>query len=315
MTDGPRDGRGKCLPAAGIAVLLLSLALTSCAREPGDVDETADRVADIPGVVAADADWEKGPSWKVHDEGVVAVAIGADPDPAGLADLVSEVYDVTDGVDWCTRVAFVAADKPDASAYIAFPGSKVDRQRASSLVTGEQPDPETDTARLLKTIVDAGRATGSSVQGHPIGSNLAITMLDAGAAADWPAVLSRLAAVEQPSSVSWTVSGEDFSFNLDAAIAKSTAVRWDEFMAGLTDLPEVKVTAREGNGQYFTVTYQADDARAATRVLTKKVGPAARRLAARAGVDSVTVNVTDGTSQYDAWWGRGSQTPGRWHQR
>lgn len=301
---------------AAVAVLLLSLSLAACAREPGDVDETADRVADVPGVVAADADWEKGPSWKVHDEGVVAAAIGADPDPASLDDIVSEVYGVTDGVDWCTRVAFVAADEPDASAYIAFPGSKVDRQRASSLVTGSEPDPETDTAQLLGTIVDASRAAGSSVQGHPIGSNLSITMLDAGAAAAWPDVLGRLAAVEQPANASWNVTGDDFSMNLAGAITKTAAARWQEFMTGFADLPGLAVSAREGDGHYFSVTYRADaDARAATRILTREIGPAARRLAARPGVDSVTVNVTDGTTQYDAWWGHENRTPGRWHQR
>lgn len=301
--------------AVPAAVLLLGVALTACGGEPGDVDETAEKVADVPGVVAADADWEKGPSWKVHDEGVVAAAVGADPDPGSLDDLVSEVYGVTDGVDWCTRVAFVAADEPDASAYIAFPGSKVDRQRASSLVTGSEPDPETDTAQLLGTIVDASRAAGSSVQGHPIGSNLSITMLDAGTAAEWPDVLGRLATVEQPAGVSWTVAGDNFSFNLEAAITKATAARWEEFMTSLTDVAGLTVTDREGNGTYFVVTYQADDAQAATRVLTKEIGPAARRLAARAGVDSVTVNVTDGTTQYDAWWGRANQAPGRWHRR
>jgi hypothetical protein len=302
--------------AAPVAGLLLSLSLAACAREPGDVDETADKVADVPGVVAADADWEKGPSWKVHDEGVVAAAIGADPDPAELADIVSEVYDVTDGVDWCTRVAFVAADEPDASAYIAFPSSNVDRQRASSLVTGAEPDPETDTALVLGTIVDASRAAGSSVQGHPIGSSLSITMLDAGAAAAWPDVLGRLATVEQPAGVSWDVTGDDLSMNLDGAITKATAARWGEFMAGFADLQGLKVSGREGNGQYFVVSYRADeDARAATRILTRELGPAARRLAARPGVDSVTVNVTDGTTQYDAWWGRENRTAGRWRQR
>lgn len=302
--------------AALVAVLLLSLSLAACAREPGDVDETADKVAEVPGVVAADADWEKGPSWKVHDEGVVAAAIGADPDPGQLADIVSGVYGVTDGVDWCTRVAFVADDEPDASAYIAFPGSKVDRQRASSLVTGAEPDPETDTALVLGTIVDASRAAGSPVQGHPIGRNLSITMLDAGAAAAWPDVLGRLAMVEQPAGVSWDVTGDDFSMNLDGAITKATTARWGEFMTGFADLPGITISGREGNGHYFVVSYRADeDARAATRILTKEVGPVARRLAARPGVDSVTVNVTDGTTQYDAWWGRENRTAGRWRQR
>lgn len=302
--------------ALPVAVLLLGLSLAACASEPGDVDETADKVADVPGVVAADADWEKGPSWKVHDEGVVAAAIGADPDPAELADIVSEVYGVTDGVDWCTRVAFVAADEPDASAYIAFPGSKVDRQRASSLVTGAEPDPETDPARALGTIIDASRAAGSSVQGHPIGSKLSITMLDAGAAAAWPGVLGRLAAVEQPAGVSWDVTGDDFSMNLDGVITRATAARWGEFMADFADLRGVRVSDREGDGHYFVVSYRADDdARAATRILSKEIAPAARRLAARPGVDSVTVNVTDGSTQYDAWWGRENRTPGRWHQR
>lgn len=311
MTDGAVTRR----PAA-VAVLLLSLALAACAREPGDVDETAEKIADVPGVVAADADWEKGPSWKVHDEGVVAAAIGSSPDQAGLEELVSKVYGITGDVDWCTRVAFVAADEPDASAYIAFPSSKLDRQRASSLVTGAQPDAETDTARLLGTIIDVSRAAGSSVQGNPIGNNLAITMLDAGAATQWPAVLNRMAAVDQPAGVSWSIAGDDFSMNLDAPITKATAAHWREFMAGFADLPGLAVAGREGNGDYFVVSYRSDhDSRAATRVLTRKIGLAARRLAARSGVDSVTVNVTDGTTQYDAWWGRENKTPGRWHQR
>lgn len=299
-----------------VAVLLLSLPLAACSRAPGDVDETAEKVAEVPGVVAADADWQKGASWKVHDEGVVAAAVGADPEPGGLADVVSGVYAVTDGVDWCTRVAFVAADEPDASAYIAFPGSKADPKRASSLVTACEADAEVDAAQLLSTVADAGQAAGSSVQGHPIGRNLSMSVLEAGTAAEWASALDRLAAVEQPTTVSWDVTGSDFSMNLAGPITTATAARWDEFVTGLADLPGLTVTARIGNGRSFTVDYRADDdAQAATRVLTKAVGPAARRLAARPGVDSVTVNVTDGATQYDAWWGPGNQTPGRWHRR
>lgn len=301
--------------AAPVAVLLLGAGLVGCGGEPGDVDETAERLAAIDGVVDADTEWRKGDSWKLHDEGALVVALGADPDPDGLAAIVGDVLRVTGGVEWCTAVAFEIADEANASAYVGGPSTDALPDGKSAMRTGcGERDVAGVTADALRTVVEADAASGTVVLGEHRRNDLDLTLPEAGAAAAWAATLRKLADVPQTSGVIWRAAGTDFSME-SGTIDGATAVLWQRFVADFGDLPGLRVTDRAGSGAYHLTYQAARDAKTATRTLTRRLGPAARRFTAAPGVESLTIAVSDGISEYDAWWGRENKAPGRWHQR
>lgn len=309
-----------------IVAPLLFVPLAACSAAPNH-DKEAQAITEIPGVVDADSYWDHPGALQSNNHGVVAVGLGSHPDPSEVVDLVDDVFEVAGEGGWCKTVVFVLEDSPDAESYAEWTdearrhtGAEVDPE-VSSMKTECDPmgSNARSTAARLRTVVEVSAAVGSPIHAEVQHYRfLDISIAEAGLGAAWPDTLHKIASVQQPAEATWTVTGTDFSMESEGITAR-TAQRWEELVSGIHDLPGIRVSHRHGDDHSFHVDYEAGNgAQAATKILTKQIHPAARRLAAQPEVEFLTMSVTSddlSTETYKASWGLPGEEPGRWRQR
>lgn len=286
-----------------VALLLAPLlALTACSGSP-DLDRAEDDLAEVDGVVDADAAWFDG-SFKVADAAAVSVAVGADLDETRAARLSQDLTTAVDSLGWEVEpnLAVELDDDADAVPFLShFPGDEVASPPTdiSTYTVHEANLGGRDLAADLRFLLHAQDALEAPVQ-VSFGDEdvLESTAEVATTATGLEAVLRGIASdpvLTVPAR--WRVTGPDLLLESEAGLTEDDAALWRQVVArseALGGLERTRVALSLDGDRRLTVVSLTLRSEVPAQEATETVTEPARRLSVRLdklGVDQVDVVV------------------------
>lgn len=295
-------------PLGRLAVVgAVLLTVTGCSGSP-DLEEAERTLADVGGVVDADAAWFDG-SLKVADASAVSVAVGDGLEEADVDDLAEGLTAAVDGLDWENEpnLAVELDDDADAVPFLSsFPGDEnaPPPTDVSTYTVHAANLDDRDLGPDLRFLLRAGDLLGAPVQVE-FGAE---DVLDATTDVTTPAAelgreLERLVAdpvLAVPAR--WRITGPDLLLESEAGLTSAHVTLWERLLSGGERLGGLERTQTalsvSGDGRLTVVrlTVRADGpAVGAARAVTRPAQLLSARLE-RSGVDQVDV-VVEGTDE------------------
>lgn len=289
-------------PAVVASTVVLLLALTACSGSP-DLGRAEDDLAEVDGVVDADAAWFDG-SFKVADAAAVSVAVGADLDEADVARLSQDLTDAVDGLGWEVEpnLAVELDDDADAVPFLShFPGDEAASPPTdiSTYTVHEANLDDRDLAADLRFLLHAQEALEAPVQvSFGDGDVLEATAEVATPATGLEEVLRGVVADPVLSvPARWRVTGPDLLLESEAGLTEDDVALWQQVVTSseaLAGLVRTRVALSLDGDRRLTVVSVTLRSEGPAAAATEAVTEPARRLSVRLdklGVDQVDVVV------------------------